>query len=713
MGRGFWGHRERFMDLVSEPSSLLTECERDVVWWGWSPMDATLHVPEPMYRERSINADRRATEPLAGEPPDDFLDAYRAYGVDGNRRVVYGRRCRQSPWEHGVRFSGTGEALWSATSAVSDGREMRELTSYCHEHGRMIASRTSTQWRNRHGDSVSEALTWFDYDDDGRLECVVRASEQDAATWYPEVERLYWLDGELDRVTATYGEASVLGGESPDDTRAAVLAWERARGPGEPVVLRGRLERREVSIVYDARLDRLENEFPSQDTLLELLPTLVADAVEAAARAAIDHELVSAPVLLELFAGFPPFAKLVDDAARRRRQSLPAQDHLLFFPEAVDLAVVDNASPEALRCCRQMNQLPRPPASRSPDPNDEAGHQRRSLEDQQQRQRTERYKHALQTELNARRLPGATADFVAIVLNNYTDREAALESSLGPQGAARFRATLQPAQPIKLPRGPGQLRDLDDVRLLLRSRGVHDDLIEPIAARAQWALRLVPGDGRSRLGGLPALGSRPWPTMDQKPLHFIAQIELAELKDVPGRAQLPANGRLLFFYALNPEDPFEPSAAGPEDPARVLYLPGDRPDTPATPPGDLKQFRAQTLQAAPRLTLADPSTLQDLDLDWYHQVAYDRALQRANEMKDPLRTHRFFVQILGQPAFIQDDPRAYPTATTAGWKLLLSVHDNSSIGMQLADGGALYFFISADALAALNWTSVHVEPQSH
>ena len=706
----FTGHDERFTELVADASAFLAECEREVAWWGWAPLDVTLHVPEPMYREREIHEDRRVAEPLPGEPPDDFFNAYWLYGVDAGGQIVYVRRCRQGPWDRGVRWSTAGEALWSATEV---GAGSLELTSYRYEHGRMTASRATSLCRSRHGESVSESLSWFEYDGDGRLDCVVQASSRSEGTWYPEVDRLYWADGRLDLVTSTYGQASVPGGDSPDDLRAAVLAWERDRAPGKPVVLRGRLERGEVSIVYDDRMDRLETEFPGEEALLELLPALMADAVDAAARAVIDHELVTAPFLLDSFAGFPPSAELVDDAARSRRQSLPAQDSLLFFPEAVDLAVVDHASPEALKRCRQIRQLPRPPATHPRRPDDEEGHRRRLLEGQRELDRTERYRAALQTEFNARKLPGAAEDFVAIVRSDSVDREAALESTLGADGAAAFRATLRPDQPIKLPRGPGQLRDLDDVRLLLRSRGVRDDLVEPIATRAQWGVRLVPGEGRSHLGGLPALGSHRWPMFDGAPLNFVAQIELAELPGIPGRAQLPADGRLLFFYGLHLEHPFEPSTAGPDDPARVLYLPPNTPDVPVTPPSDLETSRVKALHPASRLTLPDPGALNDLALDWYDSVGYRRALERAAAIKDPARTDRSSHQILGQPTFIQDDPRANPEATTTDWKLLLSVHDDSSIGLAIADGGALYFFISDDALAACDWTSIQVEPQSH
>lgn len=53
---------------------------------------------------------------------------------------------------------------------------------------------------------------------------------------------------------------------------------------------------------------------------------------------------------------------------------------------------------------------------------------------------------------------------------------------------------------------------------------------------------------RSWLGGAPCLGSTPWPRGDDgKPLHFVAQIDLAEVAAKVGKTSLPATGALAFF----------------------------------------------------------------------------------------------------------------------------------------------------------------------
>lgn len=64
--------------------------------------------------------------------------------------------------------------------------------------------------------------------------------------------------------------------------------------------------------------------------------------------------------------------------------------------------------------------------------------------------------------------------------------------------------------------------------------------------------RAIPKLGASRLGGEPDLPSRfPWPRWKGRSQPFVAQIDLAELPQVPGRELLPPRGHLYFFYALD------------------------------------------------------------------------------------------------------------------------------------------------------------------
>ena len=67
--------------------------------------------------------------------------------------------------------------------------------------------------------------------------------------------------------------------------------------------------------------------------------------------------------------------------------------------------------------------------------------------------------------------------------------------------------------------------------------------------RRGWGLALTSGGrGVSRLGGRPDLpDGMPWPVSESRPLTHLATIDLSELPAVDGRAQLPADGTVVFF----------------------------------------------------------------------------------------------------------------------------------------------------------------------
>jgi len=80
----------------------------------------------------------------------------------------------------------------------------------------------------------------------------------------------------------------------------------------------------------------------------------------------------------------------------------------------------------------------------------------------------------------------------------------------------------------------------------------------------------------SWLGGAPCLGDRPWPRgKDGRPLHFLAQVDLAEVTAKIGATSLPTTGSLAFFVGeTNP----------------VIYVPPSRECSPTEPPADMPEL---------------------------------------------------------------------------------------------------------------------------
>jgi hypothetical protein len=138
----------------------------------------------------------------------------------------------------------------------------------------------------------------------------------------------------------------------------------------------------------------------------------------------------------------------------------------------------------------------------------------------------------------------------------------ALEPELPPEPAER----IVPAGPVLRTASPADLEEL------LEASGLAPAHADAARQLARVGLRLVPGEGRSRLGGLPELPEGvDWPSRDGRPLAFLAQIELPEAAGLG----LPESGSLAFFYDLE----LQPEGLAPadEDSCRVLRVGGGGP----------------------------------------------------------------------------------------------------------------------------------------
>lgn len=131
-----------------------------------------------------------------------------------------------------------------------------------------------------------------------------------------------------------------------------------------------------------------------------------------------------------------------------------------------------------------------------------------------------------------------------------------------------------------------------------KSRSQHqpskDELLTGVIENAKEAILLartwpITGtvEGRSWFGGAPLLPSfMAWPTLpaSRAPLHFLAQIDCAELPRVKGGDAMPEDGLLLFFAYID-EDMFWHEVEGS---AQVKYVPAqDIPKNPAQLPEEL------------------------------------------------------------------------------------------------------------------------------
>lgn len=294
-----------------------------------------------------------------------------------------------------------------------------------------------------------------------------------------------------------------------------------------------------------------------------------------------------------------------------------------------------------------------------------------------------------------------------------------------------------------------RLADTDKWRRLLLSRGVKPDLADVWAALARPAIRLLPQNqsvtdsteiGTSKIGGMadlpdgmdwplrPAYGYareiREWrdkAVWAPAPLHFIAQINLADVAAAGSDLPLPEQGLLLFFYDVATQ----PWGFDPLDRAgwRVVYVEaGQRLARTQDPNGSIA---VSSLAFEPREGLPDwdhtqyilcekfgypielvrpeLDRLSDDDNDAFctpegHSFGgWPKLIQRPMEVECQLASHGLYVGSAEGFA----DPRAPELRTDAhAWRLLLQIESDDSQGRMWGDSGRLYCWCRDEDIAA-------------
>lgn len=192
------------------------------------------------------------------------------------------------------------------------------------------------------------------------------------------------------------------------------------------------------------------------------------------------------------------------------------------------------------------------------------------------------------------------------------------------------------------PAGPATGDLVDDERLvgLAREAGLESRLAD-IRAAARASVRLTPTTaprGRSRLGGSPDLPADfVWPTWFDRPLAFVAQIDLAELASAGRSAELPEAGLLLVFTELAAQlTGLMPDHTGS---CRVVYVPPDTElveDERHSP-----EFRGVAVELTRELQLpsaycfaAEPLELEPDEMDAWEELRLRLAKVQGVELED-------------------------------------------------------------------------------
>jgi uncharacterized protein YwqG len=219
----------------------------------------------------------------------------------------------------------------------------------------------------------------------------------------------------------------------------------------------------------------------------------------------------------------------------------------------------------------------------------------------------------------------------------------------------------------------------------------------------------------SYFGGAPPLvDGFEWPASEERPLMFLACIDLSELARVPDLNWLPTTGRLLFFYDIL-EQPwgFDPvHRAG----WRVVYaeeseLLQDEAPTPEEIEFDgLEKKRGiafHVIELPPPWESDEIASLQLSDAEIYRFIEYrtklygDRPHHQISGFADPeqgphmqlecqLTFHGLYC---GDSTGYQDQQEAELAKRASDWQLLLQVDSNDDLGVMWGDVGKIYFWI--------------------
>jgi uncharacterized protein YwqG len=231
--------------------------------------------------------------------------------------------------------------------------------------------------------------------------------------------------------------------------------------------------------------------------------------------------------------------------------------------------------------------------------------------------------------------------------------------------------------------------------------------------------------GNSQLGGRPRIPKGfQWPKRnDGTPLHFLCQVDLAELtKFSSARQNLPAEGMLSFFYESG-EQPWGLTKAE-KDGWRVYYFRQSK---------DLEEYEEEIdLLPMFKIRFTEEPTYPDALSDEVESLAAD-AHDEYTDFSLECYGDRPFHRLLGHPQLVQTDLRqpleiaakdvdidnamsdiekaTHLFKASRRWKLLLQIDTDENAGMMWGDGGTLYFLIEDEALKKKNFDNVWLQLQ--
>lgn len=283
---------------------------------------------------------------------------------------------------------------------------------------------------------------------------------------------------------------------------------------------------------------------------------------------------------------------------------------------------------------------------------------------------------------------------------------------------------------------PGELAGLESEAQLERLLEGYDltrlSSVARLHALPSAGFRFTPqARGRSRLGGVPDLAEdAAWPEHGGRPLDFLMQVDLGEVRAGTLWKALPGEGLLGFFYDVEAQ----PWGFDPADRplSRVTYTPPDvnavPREAPAEGPGSARRgvefFSLLTLpsgestafekfQAAAGMTGEETDRYYDL-IDALNTAQYGSpraALHRFCGHSENVQGDMQFEAEVVRHGFNTgegthyEDPEALKHKSAADcWRLLLQLDSDEEAGLTWGDLGMLYFWMREDDVQRRDWS---------
>lgn len=215
--------------------------------------------------------------------------------------------------------------------------------------------------------------------------------------------------------------------------------------------------------------------------------------------------------------------------------------------------------------------------------------------------------------------------------------------------------------------------------------------------------------GASKFGGAPDVPDGfEWPIWDERPLSFVAQINLDELAPFDIEDKLPSSGVLSFFYFMMNEDEWPCGEIEEKDGWRVFHF-AEALTRVSLPKKARVEDRLATATLAPRAVWSAPKHPYYVNGEQWNGWP-DEEADAWFKMNETFETGAQHL-MLGHPHNIQDDARAEAANTREDgsfddfddWHLLLQMATDDEIGWMWGDMGAMFYLMHRDDLAKREW----------